>query len=81
MSMFSSWPVSALVVGVNSGSGNSWDSCSPAGIGNVPAVPCLLYSDHADPVIYPLTMHSMSILSAFFTTIALSDTSTGKSIF
>ena len=69
--MFSSWPTSALVVGVNRGSGNMSPSFMPEGMGFPDTVPSRRYSAHAEPVIYPLTMHSTSIRSAFRTTMAL----------
>ena len=49
--MFSSWsPSSALVDGVNTGSGSCDDSRRPAGSGAPFMVPDALYSFHADPV-------------------------------
>lgn len=48
--MFSSCaPCSALVDGVNTGSGSFWDSTSPSGIFIPCIVPLFLYSDQADP--------------------------------
>ena len=63
--MFSSWmPTSALVDGVNTGSGSSADSCRPAGSGVPCMVPPALYSFHAEPVRRPRTMHSTGSISA-----------------
>lgn len=47
--MFSSWPSSALVEGVNTGSGSLADFASPAGSLVPCIVPVALYSFHADP--------------------------------
>jgi hypothetical protein len=48
--MFSSWPCSAFVDGVNTGSGRRSDSSSPVG-SRVPCiVPSARYSFQADPV-------------------------------
>ena len=62
--MFTSWPSSAFVDGVNTGSERRLASRSPSGI----AVPCMVpevrYSFQAEPVMYPRTMHSMGSISA-----------------
>lgn len=48
--MFSScWPWSALVEGVNNGSGSFWDSKRPAGRGMPCTVPDFLYSAQPEP--------------------------------
>ena len=47
--MFSSWPVSALVAGVKSGSGSRSDSRSPPASGSPAMVPNRWYSAHALP--------------------------------
>ncbi len=63
--MFSSCsPISALVDGVNTGSGRRSDSWRPAGISVPCIVPSAWYSFHADPVMYPRTMHSIGNMSA-----------------
>jgi hypothetical protein len=49
--MFSSWsPTSALVDGVNTGSGSRSDSCNPSGSVAPCMVPVVRYSFHAEPV-------------------------------
>ena len=47
--MGSSWPTSALVVGVKRGSGNLSPSFIPLGIGMPATVPSDLYSDRPTP--------------------------------
>lgn len=67
--MFSSWPVPALVDGVNTGSGSLDDSDSPAGSEMPCTVPLDRYSHHAEPVRQPRTMHSIGSISALRTSI------------
>ena len=58
--MFSSLaPISALVLGVHNGASNFSLSTNPGGIAIPCTVPTLLYSFHADPVMYPRTIDSM----------------------
>ena len=47
--MFSSWPVSAFVDGVNTGSGSGSDSRRPSGSGVPCMVPDARYSFQAEP--------------------------------
>ena len=65
-----SWPSVALVDGVKTGSGSCWASSKPAGNVDPCIVPDSWYSFHADPVMYPRTMHSRGYISALRTSSA-----------
>ena len=59
MVMFSSCPVTAFVAGLNTGGSSRSLSLSPLASGSPASVPCLAYSFHAEPEIYPRMTHSM----------------------
>ena len=70
--MFSSWPSSALVVGVRMGVGNFWFSTMPSGSGTPQRVRApALYSRQALPARYPRTIISTRKPSHFRPTVTI----------
>jgi len=64
--IFSSWPTSAFVVGVNIGSASLQDSSKPPGSVIPQTLLFFPYSFHPEPERYPRTMHSTGNGLVFF---------------
>jgi hypothetical protein len=67
--MLMSWPVCALVAGVNSGAGSRSDSRNPGGSGMLHTEPVATYSFHPEPDKYPRATHSTGTGSVRVTSI------------